>query len=87
MKAGRPLSEEPYVAQIFADIIESGARSGELAPGLVPERVGSLLRDVYFDALYRWSQHTQAGRASELDGELQAALKVLPYGIASVEHV
>ncbi|BBC93202.1 hypothetical protein [Streptomyces griseofuscus] len=87
MKAGRPQSEEPYVAQIFADIIEPGARSGELATDLAPERVGNLPRDVYSDALYRWSQHTQAGRASELDDELQAALKVLPDGIATVEHV
>ncbi|MEW2268968.1 hypothetical protein [Streptomyces griseofuscus] len=79
--------EEPYVAHIFANIIESGARSGGLAPGLAPERVGNLPRDVCFGALYRWSQPTQAGRASELDDELQAALKVLPDGIATVEHV
>lgn len=86
VKAGRPLSEEPYVAEIFADIVASGARSGELAPDLVPERIGNLLRDVYFGALYRWSQHAHNERPGELDDELQAVLKVLLHGIATVEH-
>lgn len=85
VKAGRPLTEEPYVARIFADIVESGARCGDLAAGLVPERVGNLLRDVYFGALFRWSQRALDTEPGELDEELQTVLKLLLDGIAVPE--
>lgn len=85
VKAGRPLTEEPYVAQIFADIVDTGARRGDLASGLVPERVGNLLRDVYFGTLFRWSQRALDTQPGELDEELQAVLKLLLDGIAVPE--
>jgi len=82
VKAGRPLTEEPYVGQIFAEIIADGCRQGELRPDLAPVQVGNFLRDIYFGILYRWSQRSPIAEYGTLDDELQTALRTLLDGVA-----
>ncbi|WP_239572307.1 TetR/AcrR family transcriptional regulator [Streptomyces sp. G44] len=60
VKSGRPIFEEPYTAEIFADIIEAGRKRGDVAPDVDPARVGNILRDAYLGHLYRWSQAPEA---------------------------
>ncbi|MEV6113837.1 TetR/AcrR family transcriptional regulator [Streptomyces sp. NPDC052109] len=81
VKAGRPLLEEPYVGQIFAEIVEDGCREGEFRADLIPEHVGNVLRDVYLGILYRWSQRSPRDGYGSLHCELQEALKMLLLGI------
>ncbi|MFD9903743.1 TetR/AcrR family transcriptional regulator [Streptomyces sp. NPDC059063] len=80
VKAGRPILEEPYAAEVFARIIESGVHQGELSPGMPPISVGNVLRDVYLGALYRWAHHPSDG---SLDEELQQILRLLLDGMTA----
>ncbi|MFE3686204.1 TetR/AcrR family transcriptional regulator [Streptomyces sp. NPDC059095] len=76
VKIGGPIVEEPYVAEVFADIVDRGVREGEMTAGTSPVLAGNILRDVYLGALYRW-----ANRASEetdsLAEELEQSLRFL----------
>ncbi|MFE9454238.1 TetR/AcrR family transcriptional regulator [Streptomyces sp. NPDC006739] len=81
VKAGRPLTEEPYIGRIFAEVVEAGRSKGELAADVASEQVGNVLHDVYFGILYRWSQSRTAEQGA-LESELQAAVKLLLDGIA-----
>ncbi|MGW7411136.1 TetR/AcrR family transcriptional regulator [Streptomyces sp. NPDC054863] len=81
VKAGRPLMEEPYAGRIFADIIAAGQRSGQIAPGIDPLRVGNVVRDSYLGILYRWSQNPE-GQAP-LRMELRELLRVILTGVLS----
>jgi AcrR family transcriptional regulator len=79
VKAGRPLLEEPYAGQVFADVVEAGRRRGEIASDIDPMRVGNILRDSYLGLLYRWSQNP--GRGVPLDTELREVLRVVLTGV------
>ncbi|MFJ8468596.1 TetR/AcrR family transcriptional regulator [Streptomyces swartbergensis] len=81
VKAGRPLLEEPYAGQVFADIIEAGRRRGEVVSGIDPMRVGNILRDSYLGLLYRWSQNP--GGRVPLHIELREVLRVVLTGVLS----
>jgi AcrR family transcriptional regulator len=81
VKAGRPLHEEPYAGEIFAEAIEAARRRGEIMPSVDPHRVGNLLRDAYLGTLYRWSQ--QPEDESRLDTELCAIIGIVLTGIAT----
>jgi AcrR family transcriptional regulator len=82
VKAGRPLTEEPYIGHIFAEVVEAGRSKGELTAEVASEHVGNFLHDVYFGILYRWSQSTTAEQG-DLGRDLQAAVKLLLSGIAA----
>jgi hypothetical protein len=81
VKAGRPLMEEPYVAGLFAEVIEEGRDSGEFRGDVLPEQVGNVLRDIYLGALYRWFREAEAEPNGRLEQELQQALELLLSGI------
>ena len=81
VKAGRPMDEEPYAAQIFADILETAKLRGEIAPGVNTMRAGYLLRDGYLGTLYRWCR--QNDESLDLHEELNVLCDVLLHGIAS----
>lgn len=85
VKAGLPLQEEPYTAEIFAKIILEGRERGELALDVDPQHVGYMLRDLYLGALYRWCQRQSSLGASveALTADLQASLTTLVNGIVS----
>lgn len=82
VKTGRPLTETPYVAEIFTGIIEAGQEEGSIATGVNARQVGHILRDIYFGALYRWTQRTDAAASPSLGEELQTALTLLINGLA-----
>jgi AcrR family transcriptional regulator len=79
VKAGRPLLEEPYAGQVFADVVEAGRRRGEIASDIDPMRVGNILRDSYLGLLYRWSQNPGGG--VPLHTELREVLRVVLTGV------
>ncbi|WP_338776458.1 TetR/AcrR family transcriptional regulator [Streptomyces sp. DG1A-41] len=81
VKAGRPILEEPYVAEVFASIVDSGMVQGELNPGMSPIGVGNVLRDVYLGALYRWA--SQSPNTTPLAEELQQILQLLLDGMTA----
>ncbi|MCX4748056.1 TetR/AcrR family transcriptional regulator [Kitasatospora sp. NBC_01287] len=83
VKAGRPILEEPYVAEIFAGIVKAGVAQGEFRQGLEPEQVGNVLRDLYLGALYRWTSEPEAGGPEALGLELHAILRLLLAGVAA----
>jgi len=80
VKAGRPLHEEPYAGEIFAEVIETARDRGEIPPAVDPHRVGNVLRDAYLGALYRWSQQTDD--ELRLHTELSAIAEIILTGIA-----
>ncbi|MFF3500308.1 TetR/AcrR family transcriptional regulator [Streptomyces sp. NPDC003247] len=81
VRAGRPILEDPYVAEVFAGIVDSGVRQGELSPGLSPVLAGNVLRDVYLGALYRWAKQPSDATDS-LAEELRQILGLLLGGMA-----
>ncbi|WP_030686762.1 TetR/AcrR family transcriptional regulator, partial [Streptomyces sp. NRRL B-1347] len=82
VKAGRPILEDPHVAEVFAKIVESGVRQGELSPDMSPIGVGNVLRDVYLGALYRWA-HNPSYETEPLAEELQQILQLLLKGMTT----
>ncbi|GAB2749597.1 TetR/AcrR family transcriptional regulator [Kitasatospora kifunensis] len=83
VKAGRPILEEPYVADIFAQIVKAGIAQGELSADLVPQHVGNVLRDVYLGALYRWVSEPEVSHTGALTEELLSILHMLFGGLAA----
>ncbi|WP_333767253.1 TetR/AcrR family transcriptional regulator [Streptomyces sp. IBSBF 2435] len=81
VKAGRPIFEEPYVAEVFAKIVDSGVDRGELTPCMSPISVGNVLRDVYLGALYRWAHRPSDTLGTSLADELQQVLRLLLEGM------
>ncbi|WP_431776769.1 TetR/AcrR family transcriptional regulator [Streptomyces cucumeris] len=82
VKAGRPILEEPYVAEVFGKIIDGGVHRGELRPEMSPSGVGNVLRDVYLGALYRWASQPADETRPSLAEELQQILRLLLEGMA-----
>ncbi|MEV6318584.1 TetR/AcrR family transcriptional regulator [Streptomyces sp. NPDC051776] len=81
VKAGRPIQEEPYMADIFAGIIRAGCQSGELADGLSPDLMGGMLRDLYLGSLYRWSRKGPEQEPGALSAELLTIIDHLLAGV------
>jgi TetR/AcrR family transcriptional regulator, cholesterol catabolism regulator len=84
VKAGRPLSEEPYVGDMFAGIVAAGQEKGEFSAGIPAGQTGTILRDVYLGALYRWCRHPDAD--GSLNASLRTALGILLHGITAPDH-
>ncbi|MFI1240345.1 TetR/AcrR family transcriptional regulator [Nocardia salmonicida] len=79
VKAGKPLTEAPYTAEVFTSIVSAGLRHGEIAPQVDPHLLGEILRDVYLGALYRWTREN--GAAGTLAQDLRSVLWILMNGI------
>ncbi|WP_159030249.1 TetR/AcrR family transcriptional regulator [Streptomyces sp. CB01201] len=79
VKAGRPLQEEPFASEIFANMIGLAQKRGEIPEGVDSLRVGLLLRDAYLGTLYRWSQDQDGER--DLRTELNAVCAITLHGI------
>ncbi|MFJ6214787.1 TetR/AcrR family transcriptional regulator [Streptomyces sp. NPDC092296] len=79
VKTGRPILEEPYAAEIFAEAVRTGLSRGDLAADADPERVGNLLRDAYLGTLYRWVR--QPNDHFQLYMELRAVVSIVLNGI------
>ncbi|MFG2844724.1 TetR/AcrR family transcriptional regulator [Kitasatospora sp. NPDC048296] len=79
VRAGRPLLEEPYLAELFSELVADGVRRGEFREGTRPDQVGNALRDLYLGTLYRWCMNP--GRKGALTKELLAVLDLLLYGV------
>lgn len=84
VKAGRPLLEEPFAAEIFAGILQTGRAVGEISPEVDPQRVGNVLRDVYLGVLYRWSR--EADPDISLHDELHGVLGIFLHGIIAAKR-
>lgn len=82
VKTGRPLTETPYVAEIFTGIIKAGQEEGSIADGVSARQLGHILRDIYFGALYRWTQRSDDSASPALGDELQTALTMLINGLS-----
>ncbi|WP_327733016.1 TetR/AcrR family transcriptional regulator [Streptomyces nojiriensis] len=83
VKAGRPLYEDPHLADIFAKIVEHGHATGEFSADFSAERVGHALRDLYLGALYEWARATPEARRAPLEHRLQEILALMVRGIAA----
>ncbi|RLU81203.1 TetR family transcriptional regulator [Streptomyces griseocarneus] len=79
VRAGRPLLEEPYASEIFAEVIEAGLAHGEVSAEVSAQRVSNVMRDAYLGTLYRWAQAGEGGPA--LQAELDAVLGILLHGV------
>ncbi|MCX5388019.1 TetR/AcrR family transcriptional regulator [Streptomyces sp. NBC_00083] len=77
VRAGLPITEHPYTAEVFADVIRTGIASGQIRAGTEPTQVGHLLRDAYLGALFRLCRNDL--KRVDLGVELQRVLDlVLP---------
>ncbi|MFE2995367.1 TetR/AcrR family transcriptional regulator [Nocardia sp. NPDC059246] len=81
VKTGRPLTEEPYTAEVFARIIDMGVRRGDIDSRVDPVLLGNLLRDAYLGVVYRWARHTTD--QERIAGELRDVLDVILRGVAT----
>ncbi|MET8504823.1 helix-turn-helix domain-containing protein [Streptomyces sp. NPDC004787] len=80
VRAGRPLLEEPYLAELFAGIAAEGIRAGEFSTRFTAEQIGFALRDLYLGALYRWCGRPDAA-ADQLAHELMTTLDLMLEGV------
>ena len=78
VKAGRPILEEPFAGEIFADVVEAAHQRGEIDSSVDSHRVGNLLRDAYLGALYRWSNKPDE---ADLRTELHAVVDIVVSGV------
>jgi len=82
VQAGRPITEEPYTADIFAEIIADGITHGEVRDNVDPELAGNLLRDVYLGTLFRWIDG-EADHPFSLRDHLMVLVDLLVEGLAT----
>lgn len=80
VRVGGPLSEEPYTAYIFGQIVMGGIMRREIRPDVDSSLVGNILRDVYLGTLYRWLG-AEPDPAFSLAEALLASLDVLLEGL------
>lgn len=78
VKAGRPILEEPFAGEIFAEVVEAARQRGEIASPMDTRLVGNLLRDAYLGALYRWSQKPVS---ADLRTELHTVVDIVVSGV------
>lgn len=82
VRAGRPITEESYTADIFAEVIAEGIVRGDIRGDADAELVGNLLRDIYLGTLYRWIGEEERPRLLLRD-HLLTSLEVLLDGLAA----
>lgn len=82
VRAGHPLVEEPYLADLFAGIAATGVRRGEFRERIAAEQIGNALRDLYLGTLYRWCGRPGTP-GDALTGELLATLDLMLHGVLS----
>ncbi|MFI5527334.1 TetR/AcrR family transcriptional regulator [Kitasatospora sp. NPDC051853] len=82
VRAGRPLTERPYLAEIFTRIVETGTARGELATVLPAHQVGDLLHDLYLGTLIRWVQDPAPAEEGLLAARLRSVLATLLEGLS-----
>ncbi|MFC1408697.1 TetR/AcrR family transcriptional regulator [Streptacidiphilus sp. N1-12] len=80
VRAGRPLLEDPYLADLFAEVVAGGVESGEFRSCFTAEQIGHALRDLYLGTLYRWCGQPEEP-ADRLTGELLTTLDLILQGI------
>ncbi|NUS15277.1 MAG: TetR/AcrR family transcriptional regulator [Streptomyces sp.] len=80
VRAGRPLLEDPYLADLFSEIIAEGVRRGEFRDRFTAHQIGNALRDLYLGSLYRWCGRSD-GTEGQLTDDLLTALDLLLEGI------
>ncbi|MCX2183380.1 TetR/AcrR family transcriptional regulator [Streptomyces sp. SKN60] len=80
VRAGRPLLEDPYLADLFARIAGDGIRSGEFHTRFTADQIGHALRDLYLGALYRWCGRPDAA-PDQLAHELMSTLDLVLDGV------
>lgn len=79
VRAGHPISEEPYLASLFAEIIVAGQQSGHISEAVDAAVAGNALREIYLGTLYRYvGSDTDPG---SLDVDLIAAARILLFGL------
>ncbi|WP_067687309.1 TetR/AcrR family transcriptional regulator [Nocardia jejuensis] len=79
VRAGKPLTEDPYTAEVFARIVRTGVQRGEIDRHIDPDFMGDVLRDVYLGALYRWARRSSV--PGELGRDLSAILWIMLRGM------
>lgn len=79
VKMGRPLTEEPYTAEVFARIVQIGIRRGDIDSRVDPILVGNLLRDAYLGVLYRWARRPTGH--GQIAAELRELVAVILRGV------
>ncbi|MFD9125129.1 TetR/AcrR family transcriptional regulator [Kitasatospora sp. NPDC059571] len=80
VRAGHPLVEEPYLADLFARIAATGVERGEFRRQIAAEQIGNALRDLYLGTLYRWCGRP-GGPSGALTKELLTTLDLMLYGV------
>ncbi|MCX4723189.1 TetR/AcrR family transcriptional regulator [Streptomyces sp. NBC_01306] len=78
VKAGYPLSEEPFTAELFADVVARGKACGEFSQDIDVAQVGNVLHDVYLGSLYRWCR---SGADAQLQSELREITHLVLNGV------
>ncbi|WP_018656689.1 TetR/AcrR family transcriptional regulator [Actinomadura flavalba] len=55
VRTGAPVTEPPYIAYSFAQVVSEGVARGEVRADVDPMTAGVVLRDLYLGTLYRWA--------------------------------
>ncbi|MFC4127005.1 TetR/AcrR family transcriptional regulator [Nocardia rhizosphaerae] len=79
VKAGKPLTEAPHTAEVFARILRMGQERNQIDADVDATLVGDMLRDVYLGALYRWARHRS--EPGELGDSLGTIVDIFLHGI------
>jgi len=82
VRSGRPITEIPYTAYVFAEILAVGVARGDIRNGVDAELVGNLLREIYLGTLYRWIDG-DAPQPFSLRDHLLISLDILLDGLAA----
>ncbi|MFC8721239.1 TetR/AcrR family transcriptional regulator [Kitasatospora sp. NPDC057198] len=80
VRAGRPLMEAPYLADLLARIAAEGILRGEFDDRFTARQIGNALRDLYLGTLYRWCGQPD-GAPDQLTAELLTTLDLILEGI------
>jgi TetR/AcrR family transcriptional regulator, cholesterol catabolism regulator len=79
VESGGPIVDDPYLADLLVEHFRRSQVSGEVRPGVDPEVLAHMCRDIYFGILYLWVRGDAA--PFDLAGRLRSALDVVLAGV------
>lgn len=81
VRTGAPVTEQPFFATIFAQLISRGQSRAEVKPDIDAAEVGYMLRQVYLGVLFRWVATAEAEPPFVLSDTLRVQFDLLLDGV------
>lgn len=81
VRTGAPVTELPYFATLFAEVVARGQKLGDVVADIDATEVGHMLRQLYLGVLFRWVANNETSPPFELERTLVNEFDLLLRGL------